>query len=81
MRFIEMVVVGLMILWQQGLWMPLKQQDSVPLAPKNAAILEGSKAFSKDLMKKYHIPTAAYRHSIIRKKLCLIWKQLICRLY
>ena len=27
---------------------------------KNAAILEASKAFSKDLMKKYHIPTAAY---------------------
>ncbi|MCI8592369.1 MAG: phosphoribosylamine--glycine ligase [Lachnospiraceae bacterium] len=27
---------------------------------KNAAVLEGSKAFSKDLMKKYHIPTAAY---------------------
>ena len=27
---------------------------------KNAAILEGSKAFSKDLMKKYKIPTAAY---------------------
>lgn len=26
----------------------------------NAAILEGSKAFSKDLMKKYQIPTAAY---------------------
>ena len=26
----------------------------------NAAILEGSKAFSKDLMKKYGIPTAAY---------------------
>ena len=26
----------------------------------NAAILEGSKAFSKDLMKKYHIPTAGY---------------------
>ena len=26
----------------------------------NAAILEGCKAFSKDLMKKYHIPTAAY---------------------
>ena len=29
-----------------------------PLA--NAAILEGSKAFSKDLMKKYKIPTASY---------------------
>ena len=27
---------------------------------KNAAILEGYKAFSKDLMKKYNIPTAAY---------------------
>ncbi len=27
---------------------------------KNAAILEGSKAFSKELMKKYHIPTADY---------------------
>ena len=27
---------------------------------KNAAIIEGSKVFSKDLMKKYHIPTAAY---------------------
>ncbi len=27
---------------------------------KNAAIIEGSKAFSKDLMKKYNIPTASY---------------------
>lgn len=27
---------------------------------KNAAILEGSKAFSKELMKKYDIPTAGY---------------------
>lgn len=27
---------------------------------KNAAILESSKAFSKDLMKKYNIPTAGY---------------------
>lgn len=26
----------------------------------NAAIIEGSKAFAKNLMKKYHIPTAAY---------------------
>ena len=29
---------------------------------KAAAILEGSKAFSKDLMKKYHIPTAEYEN-------------------
>ncbi len=27
---------------------------------KNAAVIEGSKAFSKELMKKYGIPTAAY---------------------
>lgn len=27
---------------------------------KNAAIIEASKAFSKELMKKYHIPTAKY---------------------
>lgn len=27
---------------------------------KNAAIIEGSKVFSKELMKKYHIPTAGY---------------------
>lgn len=34
---------------------------SGPLAPRaNAAILEGSKVFSKELMKKYNIPTAAY---------------------
>ncbi|MCR4605476.1 MAG: phosphoribosylamine--glycine ligase [Eubacterium sp.] len=29
---------------------------------KNAAIIEGSKAFSKDLMKKYGIPTAEYEN-------------------
>ena len=29
---------------------------------QNAAVLEGSKAFSKDLMKKYNIPTAAYEN-------------------
>lgn len=27
---------------------------------KNAAVIEGSKAFAKDLMKKYQIPTASY---------------------
>jgi len=29
-------------------------------ARRNAALIEASKAFAKDLMKKYHIPTAAY---------------------
>ena len=32
---------------------------------KNAAIIEGSKAFSKDLMKKYGIPTAAYEEKAL----------------
>ena len=36
---------------------------------KNAAIIEGSKAFSKDLMKKYKIPTAAYENLQIQMKL------------
>ena len=27
---------------------------------KNAAVIEGSKSFAKDLMQKYHIPTAGY---------------------
>lgn len=35
---------------------------------KNAAILEGSKAFSKDLMKKYNIPTAAYETFVSAEK-------------
>ena len=35
---------------------------------KNAAIIEGSKAFSKDLMKKYGIPTAAYETFTDRQK-------------
>ncbi len=38
------------------------QQAGLPCfgPPKAAAILEGSKSFSKDFLKKYHIPTAAY---------------------
>ena len=43
---------------------------------KNAAILEGSKAFSKDLMKKYNIPTAAYETFTLLMKLRSILKQL-----
>lgn len=38
------------------------QAEGIPCfgPEKKAAIIEGSKAFSKDLMKKYHIPTARY---------------------
>ncbi len=43
--------------------MILRQTVYVYSDPKKAAaILEGSKAFSKDLMKKYNIPTAAYEN-------------------
>ena len=42
---------------------------------KAAAILEGSKAFSKDLMKKYHIPTAAYENLTTPKRPWLIWRR------
>ena len=39
----------------------LNEIDIPCFGPKaNAAIIEGSKVFSKDLMKKYHIPTAEY---------------------
>ncbi|MCH5324994.1 MAG: phosphoribosylamine--glycine ligase [Eubacterium sp.] len=39
----------------------LNEEGFKTFGPKaNAAILEGSKAFSKELMKKYDIPTAAY---------------------
>ena len=40
---------------------------------KNAAILEGSKAFSKDLMKKYQIPTAGYETFDSPEEACLLY--------
>ena len=43
--------------------MHLKQKDCVHLDQERMQrFLEGSKAFSKDLMKKYNIPTAAYEN-------------------
>ena len=39
----------------------LREEGFMTFGPKkNAAIIEGSKVFSKDLMKKYNIPTAFY---------------------
>ena len=46
---------------------------------KNAAILEGSKGFSKDLMKKYHIPTADYETFTTQMRRLHIWKQQKCQ--
>ena len=58
---IDMVIVGMDDPLVGGLVDELEKAGIPAFGPKkNAAILEGSKAFSKDLMKKYNIPTAAY---------------------
>ena len=58
---IDMVVVGMDDPLVGGLVDELEKAGIRTFGPKaNAAIIEGSKAFSKDLMKKYNIPTAAY---------------------
>lgn len=58
---IDLTIVGMDDPLVGGLIDELEKAGLRAFGPrKNAAILEGSKAFSKDLMKKYHIPTAAY---------------------
>ena len=58
---IDLVIVGMDDPLVGGLVDMLEAAGIRAFGPrKNAAILEGSKAFSKDLMKKYNIPTAAY---------------------
>ena len=47
----------------------------------NAAILEGSKAFSKDLMKSTVFRLRLMRPSMILRKHWRIWKQQRCRSY
>lgn len=60
---IDLVIVGMDDPLVAGLVDCLEAEGLRVFGPrKNAAILEGSKAFSKDLMKKYHIPTAAYEN-------------------
>ena len=60
---IDLVIVGMDDPLVGGLVDELEAEGIRTFGPrKNAAILEGSKAFSKDLMKKYHIPTAAYEN-------------------
>lgn len=46
---------------------------------KNAAILEGSKAFSKDLMKNTTFRPQHTRTLLIRRRHLLIWRQQKCR--
>ena len=58
---VDLVIVGPDDPLAAGLVDVLEEAGRRVFGPrKNAAILEGSKAFSKDLMKKYNIPTAAY---------------------
>lgn len=58
---IDLVVVGMDDPLVGGLVDLLEAEGIRTFGPrKKAAILEGSKAFSKNLMKKYNIPTAAY---------------------
>ena len=60
---IDFVIVGMDDPLVGGLIDLLEEAGIKAFGPrKNAAILEGSKAFSKDLMKKYNIPTAAYEN-------------------
>ncbi len=58
---IDMTIVGMDDPLVGGLVDELEKEGLRVFGPrKNAAILEGSKAFSKDLMAKYQIPTAGY---------------------
>ena len=60
---IDLAVIGMDDPLVGGLTDVLEEAGIRTFGPrKNAAILEGSKAFSKDLMKKYNIPTAAYEN-------------------
>ena len=62
-KAIDLVIVGMDDPLVGGLVDELEAAGIRAFGPKkNAAILEGSKAFSKDLMKKYNIPTAAYEN-------------------
>lgn len=60
---VDLVIVGMDDPLVGGLVDELEAAGIRAFGPrKDAAILEGSKAFSKDLMKKYKIPTAAYEN-------------------
>ena len=60
---IDLVIVGMDDPLVAGLVDEMEAAGIRTFGPrKNAAILEGSKAFSKDLMKKYNIPTAGYEN-------------------
>lgn len=60
-KAIDLVIIGPEAYLVAGLSDKLESAGIRVFGPnKDAAILEGSKAFAKDFMKKYDIPTAAY---------------------
>ncbi len=62
-KSVDLVIVGMDDPLVGGLVDELEAAGIRTFGPrKNAAVLEGSKGFSKDLMKKYNIPTAAYEN-------------------
>ena len=65
---IDLCIVGMDDPLVGGLVDTLEEAGIRTFGPKkNAAILEGSKAFSKDLMKKYHIPKMRNSRSFLRR--------------
>ena len=66
---IDLVIVAPDDLLAAGLVDVLEEAGLKAFGPrKNAAILEGSKAFSKDLMKKYNIPQPLMRTLTMRRR-------------
>lgn len=62
-KSVDLVIVGMDDPLVGGLVDELEAAGIRAFGPrKNAAVLEGSKAFSKNLMKKYDIPTADYEN-------------------
>ena len=60
---IDLTVVGMDDPLVGGIVNAFEEKGLRVFGPRQlAAMIEGSKAFSKDLMKKYHIPTAAYEN-------------------
>lgn len=58
---VELTFVGTEIPLMNGIVDRFKEEGLRVFGPnKAAAVIEGSKAFTKELMKKYNIPTAAY---------------------
>ncbi|MDQ0215575.1 phosphoribosylamine--glycine ligase [Oikeobacillus pervagus] len=58
---IDLTVIGPEAPLEAGIVDYFQERDLVVFGPnEKAAILEGSKSFSKDMMEKYHIPTAHY---------------------